>query len=136
MIVPESKVLRSWLAVLLLCVLILLPSLVRLPMPRGPFGDKIVHFFVYGVAGFVVLRGARALPLGQCRVAAICFAFLLATVIGVTDEVIQLFAPNRHMDRVDLLFDMIGIVVGICLYLVRWTREGQKPRDDDSPMAS
>ena len=63
----ESKGVRNWIAVLLLCVLIFLPSLVHVPMPRGPFNDKVAHLLVYAVAGFLVLRGARSLPLGQSR---------------------------------------------------------------------
>ena len=123
-----SKGLRSWLAVLLLCMLIFLPSLIRLPMPKGPVLDKVFHLLAYASAGFFVLRGARALPLGQNRIAAVCFAFLLAASIGAADEVLQLFAPNRHMDRVDFFFDLAGIVSGICLYLFLWAREERKPR--------
>lgn len=125
----ESNVVRRWLAVLLLCVLIFLPSLIHLPMPKGPVCDKVVHLLVYGVAGFLVLRGARSLPLGQNRLIAVIFAFLVAATIGVADEVFQLFVPSRQMDRVDYLFDLAGIVAGICLYLVLWLREGRKPRD-------
>lgn len=125
----ESTVLRHWLAVLLLCVLIFLPSLIHLPMPKGPVCDKVAHLLVYGVAGFLVLRGARSLPLGQNRLIAIVFAFLMAATIGAADEVIQLFVPSRQMDRVDFLFDLAGIVAGICLYLVLWLREGRKPRE-------
>ncbi|WP_300672436.1 VanZ family protein [Desulfoluna sp.] len=123
-----SKVFRSWLAVFLLCVLIFLPSLMHLPMPRGPYYDKVLHLLVYTAAGFFVLRGARSLPLGQHRLAAISFAFLLAALIGMADEVIQLFVPNRFMDRVDFLFDLAGIVCGIALYLVLWGREERKLR--------
>lgn len=81
------------------------------------------------MAGFLVLRGARSLPLGQNRLIAVIFAFLVAATIGVADEVFQLFVPSRQMDRVDYLFDLAGIVAGICLYLVLWLREGRKPRD-------
>ena len=121
----ESKVVRHWLIVLLICVLIALPSLFCLPfMPRGPVFDKVAHFLVYAMAGFFVLRGALALPLGQSRGAAICFAFLVAAFIGTMDEVIQLFAPNRQMDRMDLLFDLVGIICGICFYLMVGWRGG------------
>jgi VanZ family protein len=128
-----SKAFRSWLAVFLLCVLIFLPSLMHLPLPRGPYYDKVAHLLVYGAAGFFVLRGARALPLGQHRMAAICFAFLLAAFIGMADEVIQLFVPNRYMDRVDFFFDLVGIACGIVLYLVIWGREERKQRELSQP---
>jgi VanZ family protein len=123
-----SKGLRSWLAVLLLCMLIFLPSLIRLPMPKGPVLDKVAHFFAYASAGFFVLRGARFLPLGKNRIAAVCFAFLLAAAIGAADEVLQFFVPNRHMDRADFLFDLAGIVSGMCLYLYLWARAERKPK--------
>ncbi len=128
--VLESKVVRHWLVVLLLCMLIALPSLVCLPlMPRGPVFDKVAHCLVYAVAGFFVFRGALALPLGKSRGAAICFAFLVAAVIGTVDEVIQLFVPNRQMDRMDLLFDLVGITGGICFYLVMGWRGGNSPHE-------
>lgn len=126
---PESRVLRSWLAVLLLCLLIFLPSLVHLPMPKGNVCDKVAHLIIYSVAGFFVLRGARALPIGQSRPAAVCFAFLVAAVIGVVDELHQLFVPSRQMDRVDFLFDLAGIAIGIGVYLVVWLRKGRKAQD-------
>lgn len=124
----ESKGVRSWFAVLLLCALIFLPSLIHLPMPRGPYWDKVAHLLVYAAAGFFVLRGARALPLGQSRLAAVCFAFLVAAVIGMADEVHQLFVPRRSMDRVDFLFDLAGIACGIGLYLIAWQREARRPK--------
>ena len=124
----ESKGVRNWLAVLLLCALIVLPSLIQLPMPRGPVFDKVVHLLVYAAAGCFVLRGALAMPMGKSRIAAICFAFLVAAVIGTLDEVIQLFAPNRQMDRVDLIFDFAGIICGICFYLMLQRGDGSPPQ--------
>ena len=131
--ISESKGVRNWVAVLLLCVLIFLPSLVHLPMPRGPFNDKVAHLLVYAVAGFLVLRGARSLPLGQSRAAAVCFAFLVAVLIGMADEVHQLFVPRRSMDRMDFLCDIVGVICGIGLYLIVWVRE-ERDVPDRSPM--
>ncbi|SCX77045.1 VanZ family protein [Desulfoluna spongiiphila] len=127
--ISESKGVRNWVAVLLLCVLIFLPSLVHLPMPRGPFNDKVAHLLVYAVVGFLVLRGARSLPLGQSRVAAVCFAFLVAVLIGMADEVHQLFVPRRSMDRVDFLCDIVGVTCGIVLYVIVWLREDRNVPD-------
>jgi len=125
----ESKGVRNWFAVLLLCVLIFLPSLIHLPMPRGPVNDKVAHLLVYFVVGFLVLRGARSLPLGQSRFAAVCFAFLVAVTIGMADEVHQFFVPRRSMDRMDFLCDIVGVVCGICIYLIVWAREERKRHD-------
>ena len=112
-----SKVVRSWLAVVFFVFCLFTPSVLHIPTPGGHVVDKLLHFGVYLVAGVVVMRGTCHLPMGQSRLVAACFAFLVAGTIGVVDEVHQLFVPGRQMDRVDLLFDFIGIVVGIFSYL-------------------
>lgn len=127
--ISESKGVRNWFAVLLLCALIFLPSLVHLPMPRGPFNDKVAHLLVYTAAGYLVLRGVRCLPMAKSRVAAVCFAFLVAVLIGMADEVHQLFVPRRSMDRVDFLCDIVGVVLGIALYLIVWVRDERRVPD-------
>ena len=64
------------------------------------------------------------------------FAMLLAFVIGVIDESLQLFIPERVFDPVDILFNGIVIVAAIGAYLlIHWIRNrtnSKKMLDDTS----
>jgi VanZ family protein len=44
-------------------------------------------------------------------------AIVVSGVIGFCDEVIQIFTPNRTLDRVDYFFDILGSLSGILLYV-------------------
>lgn len=78
----------------------------------GPGVDalsSIAHFCEYTVLGALLANALRShLPLGRaCLVAIAC-----ASLYGVSDEIHQLFVPERMCDPVDWLVDTAGATLG------------------------
>lgn len=76
--------------------------------------DKLVHVLIYGVLTVIVSVGMRrsgrpVAPWTQCF-APIVFAGLY----GLTDEVHQLYVPNRSFDLGDLFADIAGAALVQC----------------------
>lgn len=111
---PVRRRLRSWLPVVLWAALIFTAS--SIPGPKLPeihtwFSDKLEHAVVYGVLGalcFRALRRTTALP--SAPAAALAAAIGLG--YGVTDEVHQLFVPQRSFELLDMAADASGAAVG------------------------
>ena len=81
--------------------------------------DKVVHVFYYLVLAVLVARAFRH----QTRFQAfwrfsLIMSFLLATAYGVSDELHQLFVPERSYDPQDLLADMAGALAGVAVVAV------------------
>ena len=79
--------------------------------------DKCIHAALYAVLGTIVSLGMRrsgkpVSPWAQCFV-----PILFAALYGVSDEVHQLFVPNRTFDVGDMLADIAGPALaqaGLC----------------------
>lgn len=82
------------------------------PMPDR-VSDKSMHLLAYAGLAVVVCRAvARGLP---ARVTlSVAAATLLITIgFGATDELHQMFVPNRSADEYDLLADAAGAGAGL-----------------------
>ena len=64
--------------------------------------DKLAHFFVYSVLGFLLARAT-----GSWRAGLVLTAFY-----GAFDEVHQAFVPGREAGLADWWFDLLGGFVG------------------------
>ena len=52
------------------------------------------------------------------------FSFLIALLIGVFDECIQIFLPNRVFDPLDILFNSMAVIMAIgSSMLIIWVRK-------------
>lgn len=87
--------------------------------------EERVHFFQYGVLG-LLLRSAlchRNAPLPSMAIGA-----LLASGIGLADELIQGWLPNRHFDSRDIGLNAVGAVLALvgdeALHRRVWPRAG------------
>jgi VanZ family protein len=79
-----------------------------------PDFDKLVHFTLYGVQGFL-LYFAITWPdrrFSWLRVATIA---AIVAVWGMLDEVHQAFIPGRFMEGADVMGDLAGGTVGAIL---------------------
>jgi len=93
--------------------------------------DKTVHAALYAVLGAIVSLGMRrsGKPVSfwaQCFV-----PVLFAGVYGMTDEIHQLYVPNRTCDLGDLLADVAGaslVQAGLCYRY--WC--GERARNESS----
>lgn len=82
---------------------------VESPLPL----DKAAHFVMYGLLGILATIGWRKAR-GQPR---LFWILLLASLVGVVDEVNQRFVPHRSSEVTDWLADVAGIGVGALLIL-------------------
>jgi len=71
------------------------------------FGDKIAHCIIYGVLGFLCYR-ALVLSTRLRGASAVVVAMLLAMAYGVSDELHQMFVPQRSSEVLDLMADVVG----------------------------
>ena len=81
------------------------------------FGDKIVHCIVYGVLGALCYR-ALVLTTRLRGASAVVVAILVALAYGVSDEVHQLFVPQRSSDVMDVMADVVGGGLGASVALL------------------
>lgn len=74
--------------------------------PVGHF----VEYFIFGILLCNALRFSVPLP------RAIFFALILGSAYGVTDEIHQLFVPDRSCDPLDWLVDTVAVFLGASLF--------------------
>ena len=88
--------------------------------------DKVFHAILYAGLGALVSVGMHrsgkpVSPWAQCFV-----PIIFAVLYGVTDEVHQIFVPNRTFDFGDMLADLAGPTIaqmGLCYGYWRGPRE-------------
>ncbi len=76
----------------------------EMPKIEIPYMDKIVHFGIFGVLGFLITYEKRHDDWPT---------LLLCAVFGATIEVIQLFLPWRSFEWADMIADTLGALAGI-----------------------
>jgi VanZ family protein len=86
----------------------------ELPRVGLPHLDKAAHLAVYAVLGLLVARAWGWGPAISWTVAA--GAWAVATLYGLSDEVHQVFVPERTFDLIDLAADAAGAAVGVALW--------------------
>jgi VanZ family protein len=87
-----------------------IPNLDKLPT----HSDKGLHFAAYaGLAFLLILSISSTRPIGPRH-----YAVTLAVtgVYGWLDELLQFFLRYRTYDTADLVADLCGIVIGLCLF--------------------
>ncbi len=89
-------------------------------LPTGM--DKVIHFLIFGVLGWLLARGVFEAAPG-----ALWSRWLLILVGGalfaMLDEMHQALVPGRHADIRDWLADMAGITAAACWYYYLHVRQ-------------
>lgn len=70
-----------------------------------PHYDLVAHFFLYGLWSFLVYKAFSHKISGP----------ILLSLLTIIEEVLQHFSPNRTFSLLDLLFSLLGIVLGVLL---------------------
>jgi len=76
------------------------------------WADKVAHVCVYGVLGALFHRGWRRSLSRPAGAALVAIAALSALAYGITDEIHQMFVPNRSSELLDLAADLVGGLLG------------------------
>lgn len=117
--------LKYVLPAILYCVLIfLISSLSDPPAPdfKLEWGDKINHAGAFGLMMLLAFRAARWILRERSMPAQLSAALLYCVLYGLTDEIHQMFVPNRHGDPFDLLADAVGASLGL-LFIIMIDRQ-------------
>ncbi len=94
------------------------PSLKVIP-PLFPHQDKVLHAGMY-----FLLSISMILNRDLCRtLSPVPIMFILGFIYAVSDEIHQSFVPGRDCSAGDLLADIVGLSIGLSLYL--WYRRRQ-----------
>jgi VanZ family protein len=78
-----------------------------------PHFDKVVHFFVFGLIGTLILRVVFH---WRDRLKAVLFAVALTALFGALDEFRQSLNPHRSADLADWAADAFGALVAALAY--------------------
>jgi VanZ family protein len=80
--------------------------------------DKLVHFTMYGILGWLA---ARAFWRGRARRVAVIIGIAIAA-FGAFDEWHQQFIPGRSMELLDWSADTLGAATGVTVAVIRRPR--------------
>lgn len=112
---------KYWLPPILYCLLIFGQSMLDFPVSKLQSFDKLLHFIVYFLLGILIFRAFSTISKSLHIVLVLIISVFVSAVIGISDEVFQLFSPSRTVDRLDVLSDIAGSFCGmICFLLIRF----------------
>ncbi|MBI5286635.1 MAG: VanZ family protein [Deltaproteobacteria bacterium] len=76
--------------------------------------DKLLHVVEYGLLGFLWFRALKVSFESTTNL--YWLAFVLTLLYGISDEIHQIFVPNRSSSIFDAIADGIGGWLGVWLY--------------------
>jgi VanZ family protein len=94
-----------------MAVIFALSSISEVPGLPGGMSDKTGHVLLYAGLGLLTVRAlARGRP-AMVGASIVVLAILIAVGYGLSDELHQLFVPNRQFDLHDVAADGVGAAV-------------------------
>lgn len=77
--------------------------------------DKVAHAFVYGVLSFLGLRALQTTRSVEKQ--GYWLVIILSSVYGFGMECVQYaFFPGRYFERLDIIANIIGSLIGACIF--------------------
>lgn len=119
--------LRYWLPVFAHMALIYyLSSRSSFPVEVPPwafYADKIVHAVIFGMLGLLFLRAWLQGKWQKINLRVSCITIVFVLFYGISDEVHQMFVPNRQPSIGDIVADVFGGILVVCIisYFVKLT---------------
>ena len=112
-----NDLLKYWFPLIAVLTLIFvgssLPGQLLAQEPLFPtLPSTLWHMAEFFVLGVFMYRALETTKVGRFSLE---LAILLGSLYGFTDEVHQLFVPGRVCSAFDLVFDVIGCVIGVLL---------------------
>ncbi len=81
------------------------------------FEDKLVHFLIFGILGWLLMRGMSMETTAWIQKRKVVISLTLAILFAISDEWHQYLTGMRNADPMDLLADTLGIISFILLFL-------------------
>ncbi len=81
--------------------------------PLFSLQDKVHHFIAFFTLGYCLLRICNFKK--WSKTFTVIVVVLFGTIYGLTDEIHQLYVPNRQFDWFDLVADFLGCVTALLL---------------------
>ena len=104
----------------------------RLPTALPASSDKVAHFVVYGVLGWLWSRAIRLRHPRWATVVVVLSTLAFTGLYGLSDEWHQMYVPRRTADLYDALADVYGGTMGgVALLLWLRFREESKGRANE-----
>ena len=105
-------VLVLWIAVLLSLLFAPINEKIVHPFLGFKHWDKVAHFGLFFITGFIAFIGARFLRRFWARM---CFGITFCLFLAVGSELAQSLVPSRDTSLYDLLADMLGLGIALAL---------------------
>ena len=80
-----------------------------------PGFDKLAHGAAYGILGFLLALGFFRTLRAPLKTI-IGGVFSAGVLLGILDEVHQIFVPGRNADARDAAADAAGVILGLAMY--------------------
>jgi len=121
---PGKMEVVLWLGILSVYML----TFLRLGMPER------THLMEYSVLAVFIHRALEERFRGKRRFyISIIYAFLLSVLVGILDECIQYFLPNRVFDPRDMVFNAVAISMAlVAALLLGWIRNRKNVNKKES----
>jgi VanZ family protein len=111
----KNKFVRYHLPLILYLIFIFVLSSIPgrdLPSIKFELSDKVAHFSVFGLLCFLFFYSLKnQYKYIKLQKFAPEFAVLFTLIYGITDEIHQMYTPNRSSDILDVLADFLGALV-------------------------
>jgi len=79
--------------------------------------DKVAHILVFAVFGLLLSLGFFKALKSSFLIKGF-LVLLSGFLLGILDEVHQSFVPERELEILDMIADGVGIMIGLCVYLI------------------
>jgi VanZ family protein len=110
--------LKPWLPVMVWMCLIFFNS--SIPGSKIPslfrFQDIVFHLFAYFILALLFSRALKNTFLNINSFKIIIFTVIFSVVYGISDELHQVFVPDREFASFDIIIDGIGSFLGALVY--------------------
>jgi VanZ family protein len=109
---PAERTLRLFPAAVWLVVIFVASSIPGTDLPSG-IDDRVAHTAVYFILGMLVMLAVAGFARPEISGRHYLFAFLFCVAYGISDEIHQMFVPNRTPSLKDVFFDALGTALAL-----------------------
>jgi VanZ family protein len=111
---------------LALLAILLSPMRGNIFTPEGfRYWDKVVHFGLFAVTGFMSIYGAVFFARFRYR---LIFGVVVGLALAAGTELGQSLVPSRDTSLYDFLADLAGLCLGLLAYVLLYRQEGIRSR--------